>query len=220
MIGGASALKINELILIKRKLDRRLLVTCFPRRWLCSWGWLSCRGLPSRCPSARQCSPAAPCSPHQPLGSRPRCHIFCPPASVLSVLCPRLPGGDLCRKSDPASSFRRSPTWRKILEKGKLKFLVKQLLRAVHLSRWGFRTVWELLFVRPWKEKEVCEPSIKECFAFLFWKIQTSEFCKKLMHRKLFRGSKSFFCIGYYSIRLPMGHSRYRNDKRTIYVYR
>ena len=61
--------------------------------------------------------------------------------------------------------------------KGKLKILlVKHLLRAVHLSKWGFRTVWELLFVRPWKERKVCEPSIKVCFAFLTQNIQKFNF--------------------------------------------
>lgn len=29
------------------------------------------------------------------------------------------------------------------------------------------------------------------------------------MHRKLFRGPKSFYCIGYYALKLAMGHSRY-----------
>ena len=66
---------------------------------------------------------------------------------------------------------------RKSWEKGKLKVrVVKHTLRAVHLSKWGFRIVWELLFVRPWKEKEVCEPSIKVCFAFLTQNIQKFNF--------------------------------------------
>ena len=152
-------------------------LTCSRPRWPCSWGWPSCLGWRSRCPSDPWYIPAPAwpqCQCHPTLGSRPRCRIFCPPASVQA---PEVPGGDLCRKSDPAWNFRRSPTWKKILRKGKTKSpCVKHTLRAVHLSKWGFRIVWELLFVRPWKEKEVCEPSIKVCFAFLTQNIQKFNF--------------------------------------------